>query len=142
MLSLQLNTNDEQAIRAHGQRAFPQECCGFLLGRDDVDVRRIVRVVPAVNDRGEEEKHNRFTISPEAFLHADRAARSTQLDILGFYHSHPNSPAKPSLYDLEHAWPVYSYIIVSVSDGDPAEMTCWVLDNDRSKFNRQKLTIG
>ena len=142
MIRLQLRPDHERAIRSHGRRAYPHECCGFLLGRDEDDVRQIVNAIPATNDRGEEELHNRFTISPEAFMHADRAARSAELDILGFYHSHPNAPAKPSPYDLEHAWPVYSYIIVSVEDGEPKEMTSWVLETDRSKFNQQEIAIG
>lgn len=141
MTPLQLTSDHEQAIREHGQRAFPHECCGFLLGRDDADARRIVKVIAAVNDRGEEELHNRFTIPPEAFMRADKQARAEKLDILGFYHSHPDAPARPSAYDLEHAWPVYSYVIVSVEDGKSAQMTCWVLQDDRSKFDEQTIAI-
>ena len=139
---LELQPDHVQVIRKHGRSAFPHECCGFLLGQDQKGVRRIHRVVAAVNHRGEQQRHNRFTISPEAFLQAEKVARAEQLDVLGFYHSHPNAPASPSPYDLEHAWPVYSYVILSVSDGEPADLTCWILEDDRSRFNPQTITTA
>lgn len=141
MLRIKLQSDHDLVIRAHARRAFPHECCGFLLGRDVEDVRKIVKILSAVNSRGEEELHHRFTITPDAFMHADKTARSERLDILGFYHSHPNAPARPSPYDLDHAWPVYSYIIVSVQDGEPAEMTSWILRDDRSGFDEQEHVI-
>ena len=139
MLPLKLQNDHDLAIREHGQRAFPHECCGFLLGRDDGDVRHLVSVLPSLNDRGDAELHNRFTSSPEAFMRADKQARSAGLDVLGFYHSHPDAPAKPSQYDLDHAWPVYSYIIVAVEKGQAVKMTCWVMEDDRSGFNEQTI---
>jgi proteasome lid subunit RPN8/RPN11 len=142
MQPIQLQPEHDKAIRAHGVDAFPHECCGFLLGYDADDVRRIVRVTEAVNRRGAPEKHNRFTISPEAFLQAEKTARAEKLDVLGFYHSHPNAPARPSQYDVDHAWPVYSYIIVSVRDGVPEAMTSWVLQEDRSGFDPQPIAIA
>ena len=142
MLTLQIQPDHDQAIRDHGRRAFPHECCGFMLGHDIDGVRTITKVMPATNIRGEEELHNRFTISPEAHLLADKMARAEQLDILGYYHSHPNAPARPSQYDQDHAWPFSSYVIVSVADGEPDQMTSWVLEDDRSKFNEQKIVIA
>lgn len=141
MNPLQIQPEHDQHIRDHGRRAFPHECCGFMLGRD-IDGRRIIlKVMAATNIRGEEELHNRFTISPEAFMKADKMARAGKLDILGFYHSHPDAPARPSQYDLDHAWPVYSYLIVAVADGEPAKMTSWVMQDDREKFNEQPINI-
>ena len=142
MLPLEIQTDHEQAIREHGQRAYPHECCGILLGRDEPELRRILRIVSAVNRHDTEHQHHRFVISPKAFLEADKTARANQMEILGFYHSHPNALARPSAYDLEHAWPIYSYLIVSVHEGEPLDMTCWVLENDRSKFNEQPVVIA
>jgi proteasome lid subunit RPN8/RPN11 len=141
MTRIELTTVQDTAIRTHGERAYAQECCGFLLGSAGAEARSVVKVLPAMNDRGEEERHNRFTISPEAFLRAEKAAREEKLDVLGFYHSHPNAPARPSAYDLEHAWPWYSYVIVSVQDGQAKEMTSWVLDDDRSQFHEQSIAV-
>lgn len=140
--TLYIAPDHDAAIRAHAQRIYPHECCGFLLGRLAEGVRRVEQVEPALNDRGEEERHNRFTISPEAYLAAEKAARAAGLDVLGFYHSHPDAPARPSAYDLEHAWPWYSYMIVAVRAGAAERMTSWVLQDDRSRFNEQAVEIG
>ncbi len=142
MLVLHLRPVHDDAIRTHGQGAYPDECCGLLLGRDEGETRRVEALVPASNDREQTARHNRFVISPEAFLAADKAARQQGLDVLGFYHSHPNAPARPSSYDLEHAWPVYSYLIVEVRDGRAVQMTSWVLHDDRSTFDPQPLKLG
>ena len=142
MQSLYLQADHDVHIREHGGRAFPMECCGFLLGRDSDAGREIVMAIPATNTRGEEEQHNRFTISPEAFMRAEKEARAAKLDVLGFYHSHPNAPARPSQYDLDHAWPVYSYVIVSVKDGEPDAVTSWLLRDDRSQFDQQPIVVG
>lgn len=142
MAGIALTSELDRAIREHGREAFPHECCGFLLGKDADCGRRVEEVLPAMNSRGEKELHNRFTITPEAFLQAEKRADATKLDILGFYHSHPNAPARPSQYDLDHAWPVYSYIIVSVQDGKPADMTSWLLKDDRSAFEPENIVIN
>ncbi len=133
-MALLLTEAQSQAIRAHGERAYPQECCGFLVGRDTPAGRPVVEAVPAVNERGEEERHNRFTINPYAFLQAEKRARAREQEIVGFYHSHPDVAAVPSAYDRDHAWPWYSYVIVSVREGTAGELRSWQLQDDRSGF--------
>ena len=142
MNPLHLEADQDSAIRDHGRAVFPEECCGFLLGRAGEGGLRVVRVLQEENEREVGARHNRFSISPEAFMKADRAARHEGLDIVGFYHTHPNAPARPSQYDLDHAWPVYSYIILEVREGEPAEMTSWVLHEDRSAFAEQAIVIA
>jgi proteasome lid subunit RPN8/RPN11 len=135
-----------EGIRGHGAESYPYECCGALLGRDhsfllgldmDVDVRKVPREVlallPLVNRR-DDSPCNRFSVSAKDVLAAEKAAGEQSLDLIGWYHSHPDHPAHPSDYDREHAWPWYSYIIVSVQAGAPAEMTSWRLADDRSGF--------
>lgn len=139
---LHLEAEQDAAIRAHGREAFPEECCGFLMGRTGEGPRRVVRVLREENEREAEARHNRFSISPEAFMKTDRAARREGLDIVGFYHTHPNAPARPSKYDLDHAWPVYAYVILSVREGEPVDMTSWVLREDRSAFDEQPIVIA
>lgn len=141
MRRLEMQEDHDRAIRDHAMRTFPHECCGFLLGKDEAEVRRISSVVMATNIRDDSERHHRFTITPESFMAADRAARQRKLNMLGFYHSHPNAPARPSQYDLDHAWPIYSYVIVSVRDNRTREMTSWVLRDDRTRFDEQVVTI-
>lgn len=141
MNPIRLTTSQAQAIRDHGVRAFPHECCGFVLGKEEEGRRAILHVIPALNSRGQEEMHNRFTITPEAWMRAERQAREAGLDIVGCYHSHPNAPARPSAYDLEHAWPWISYLIVSIMAGEAVDLNSWLLDDDRSRFNQQMIEI-
>lgn len=125
-------------IEAHGTETFPYECCGALLGRDD-DARREVADLYALSNRRDDSPRNRFEITPEDVLLAERTARDKKLDLIGWYHSHPNAPARPSEYDREHAWPWYSYIIVSIRDGVPADMTSWRLHDDRAAYDPEAI---
>jgi proteasome lid subunit RPN8/RPN11 len=126
-------------IREHGVRDYPYECCGLLLGRFDNDGKRVIETYPISNAREESAKRNRFLITPEELMKGERYARSRDLEVVGFYHSHPDSPAVPSKYDLEHAWPTYSYIIVSTAEGQSGDLFSWQQEADRSRFNEEKL---
>ena len=124
-------------IEAEGSAAYPNECCGILVGRD-VDGRRLVeRLVEGRNVFEANEQYHRFSIDPRQQMKAERDAEAEGKVVLGFYHSHPDHPARPSEYDREHAWPFYSYVIVAIAKGKPADMTSWVLDADTSQFARQ-----
>jgi proteasome lid subunit RPN8/RPN11 len=129
----------EQQIRDHGAKDYPNECCGAMLGKDeDVSVREVVALFPLINRR-DDSPRNRFSITPQDFRDAERAAAERGLDLLGWYHSHPDHPARPSEFDREHAWPWYSYIIVSVDGGVPKDLTSWQLEDDRSKFQPEEV---
>jgi proteasome lid subunit RPN8/RPN11 len=128
-------------IRGHGAETYPHECCGALLGREVAeDLREIVALFPLVNRR-DDSPRNRFSVTSEDVRDAEKAARQQGLDVLGWYHSHPDHPAAPSQYDQDHAWPWYSYIIVSVANGEPQHMTSWRLADDRSRFTTEDLEI-
>jgi proteasome lid subunit RPN8/RPN11 len=141
-----------QQIRQHGAKTYPYECCGALLGRDRVDglitsagnaqlsMREVVALFPLVNRR-DDSPRNRFSVTAEDVREAEKAAQGKKLDIVGWYHSHPDHPAKPSEYDREHAWPWYSYVIVSVANGKPAEMTSWRLSDDRAEYACEEIAI-
>jgi proteasome lid subunit RPN8/RPN11 len=128
-------------IREHGVRDYPYECCGLLLGRFETDAKVVKETYPISNAREESAKRNRFLIQPEELMRGERYARSKELEVVGFYHSHPDSPARPSQYDLEHAWPTYSYIIVSTSEGHAGDLFSWEQEPDRSKFNPEEIRI-
>ena len=125
----------DAAIRAHGTETYPNECCGALIGRDGV-----VTEVYALPNTTEEGPRRRFMVSPLDYREAERQASIAGGELLGFYHSHPDHPAKPSQYDLDHAWPFFSYIIVAVRAGVPEDMTSWRLREDRSAFDPEELT--
>jgi len=127
----------EQSIRAHGQETYPHECCGALVGKDD-----IVTTVVALPNTTEEGPRRRFLVRPSDYRQAERRATEMGGELLGFYHSHPDHPAKPSQYDLDHAWPTFAYIIVSVMNGAAGDMTVWYLKQDRSSFEEGSLDHG
>jgi proteasome lid subunit RPN8/RPN11 len=102
-------------------------------------LKETVEIFPLVNAR-EDSRHNRVLLLPKDVLRAERHARERGLDVVGYYHSHPNAPAVPSQYDLDHALPVWSYVIVSVMDGKPVDIRSWEMEDDRSKFNEEKLS--
>jgi proteasome lid subunit RPN8/RPN11 len=130
-------------IQEEAVAAYPNECCGMLFGRDvkDGDVmRRIVESIEAVRNVFEKgEQYHRFSVDPLTQLKAEKAARARGQDLIGFYHSHPDHPARPSEYDREHAWPFYSYVIVSVMNREPDQTTSWVLDEATNKFKEQEI---
>jgi proteasome lid subunit RPN8/RPN11 len=137
-MSLRLGSVITGQIHQDLARAYPEEGCGVLLGRELGETREVVRVV-TFDNQCDESRRNRYLIAPEQFLAADRAARDEGLDVLGFYHSHPDHPARPSEFDRENAWPWYSYVIVSVLQGRAADTTCWRLAEDRSRFEPEAL---
>lgn len=127
------------AITAHAGRDYPHECGGMLIGRFSEGKKCASETFPLQNAREEEARHNRVLILPKDVLRAERYAREKGLDVVGYYHSHPDSPAVPSRYDLDHALPVWSYIIASVIDGKVVDIRSWEMENDRSKFNEEQL---
>jgi proteasome lid subunit RPN8/RPN11 len=138
-----VETECVKEIREHAVRDYPYECCGLLLGSFGPDGRKaVVEVYPISNAREEQAKRNRFLITPEEVLRGERYAAKKKVEIVGFYHSHPNSPAVPSQYDLEHAWPTYSYIIVSSSKGESGTLRSWEQRSDRSRFDEERIELG
>jgi proteasome lid subunit RPN8/RPN11 len=124
----------DAAIRAHGQETYPHECCGALVGRDDN-----VTAIVALPNTTEEGPRRRFMVRPSDYQLAERRAAELGGELLGFYHSHPDHPARPSQYDLDHAWPTFAYVIVSVMSGAARDMTVWFLKEDRSSFDEGTL---
>jgi proteasome lid subunit RPN8/RPN11 len=120
-------------IREHGARDYPNETCGAMLGLD-IDNDREVRALYPLTNRRDDSPRNRFSITSDDVRAAERAAHQSNLELVGWYHSHPDHPARPSEFDREHAWPWYSYIIVSVASGKPADMTSWRLVDDRTHY--------
>jgi proteasome lid subunit RPN8/RPN11 len=130
-------------IRRHGVADYPYECCGLLLGRYEQDGGKVVlETYPISNAREESAKRNRFLIRPEELLKGERYASSRSVEVVGFYHSHPDSPAVPSQYDLEHAWPTYSYIIVKTTASDALDLFSWEQRSDRSSFDQEEISIS
>jgi proteasome lid subunit RPN8/RPN11 len=132
-----------EEIRRSLVAAYPLEGCGFLLGAVGADGSVVVARHLAMPNRrsGEPEATRRFLIGPSDHRSAEDAALAAGLAVVGTYHSHPDAPARPSAFDFEHAWPWYSYLIVSVSRGAAGEARAWRLRDDRSAFVEQRLDL-
>ena len=98
--------------------------------------------VVALPNTTEEGPRRRFLVRPSDYREAERRATELGAELLGFYHSHPDHPARPSQYDLDHAWPTFAYIIVAVAEGLSKDMTVWFLKDDRSSFEEGSLNHG
>ncbi|MEE9132001.1 MAG: M67 family metallopeptidase [Gemmatimonadota bacterium] len=135
-------------IRAHVEGAYPEEACGGLLGlvRDE----RAIEVADAVSlaNAREEERRRRYLIGPGAVVELERRAEAANVQVVGYYHSHPDAAPVPSAFDREHAWPWYIYLIVSVENGRMARAEAWRLADDRRGFisllvgDENRATIG
>jgi len=125
-------------IHAHGVETYPHECCGALLGRDGDGTREVADLM-ALENRRDDSPRNRFEVTPEDVRLAEKTAREKRLELIGWYHSHPDAPARPSEYDRDHAWPWYSYIIVSVQKGLARETTSWRLQDDRAAYDPEAI---
>lgn len=137
-MTLHIDKPDLDSIRRHGEDAYPGECCGYLAGSVAGSAKRVACVAPLKNEHPDSGRGG-FLITPESYLEADRSARSRGLEILGFYHSHPDAPARPSRRDLERAWPAWSCVIVSVSAAVAGEIAAWVPAADRSCFEVERI---
>ena len=125
-------------IHAHGVDTYPHECCGALLGRESDDSREVLDLLPLANRRNDSPR-NRFEVTPDDVRLAERTANEKKIELIGWYHSHPDAPARPSEFDREHAWPWYSYIIVSVLKGTPSDTTSWRLHDDRAAYDPEAI---
>jgi proteasome lid subunit RPN8/RPN11 len=138
---LRLNDEIVQRIRTYGETSYPHECCGALLGHDTESGREILDLFPVMN-RHSDSPRNRFVISPDDFRNAEHAAGDRSFELVGWYHSHPDHPALPSEFDRAHAWPWYSYIIVSVAQGRAGQMSSWRLEDGRARFAPERMEIA
>jgi proteasome lid subunit RPN8/RPN11 len=135
MSSLSVSRAVDRLIRDHAARAYPDECCGVLLGSPALG---IIEALPAENS-APGDLDRRFLLSAGEFRDAETRAAAAGLSLLGIYHSHPDAAPVPSAVDLEHAWPNLSYFIVSVTSGRADEIRSWRLADDRSRFIEEAL---
>jgi proteasome lid subunit RPN8/RPN11 len=126
-------------IRRHGEAAYPAECCGAMVGRVEGAAKEVLRLSPAVNRRTDDP--HRYLIAPDDLRRLEREVREAGQEIVGYYHSHPDHPARPSAFDAEHAWPWYSYLIVRIDRGRGVDMASWVLDDERPIMYPESLDV-
>ncbi len=137
---IRLNHTALHKIKLHASQTYPEECCGLLFGKETGELKDVCEVY-RIHNTMSEERHRRYRISPEQYEEAECLAEREGVRIVGLYHSHPDHPSKPSAFDLEHALPNWTYIIVSVEQGTPGEISAWVLRDDRSQFDETPISI-
>lgn len=137
---IELTREIAKQISAEGEKAYPNECCGALFGHFSAQGdARVTAIFPIVNARESEEQYHRFVITADDALRAERAALAQEVDVVGYYHSHPDHPAIPSEFDREHALPFYAYIIVAVAQRQAGLLTSWRLTQDRQRFLQEEV---
>ena len=143
---LQIHFTEYETLRAHGEETYPNECCGVLLGKkiDGDGINRVDQIVRAGNTRTDS-AHNRYNIAPQELVRIQRQARTQGLDIVGFYHSHPDHPAQWSPTDFAEAhWLGCSYVITSVEQGKAVLTNSFLLtgrEEDTKKFEDESIQI-
>ena len=151
-MAIELTEQNRKQIEQHAVETYPNECCGLLLGREENGRQVIAEVAPIQNAwqsmennpyevRPEDSLRNRSLVDPKDWLRIDREARQRGLDIISFYHSHPDHPARPSEFDRKHALPFIIYVILAVEKRVPREMTAWLLSEDGARFLPMELSI-
>jgi len=138
MIRLSKKIVDE--IELHAEQTYPEECCGMMLGFSENGFHSIEEVIRIDNSQ-DENRRRRFFITPKQYLQAEQLAREWKMDLLGFYHSHPDHPAAPSAFDTDHALPWFTYIIVSVELGKAAAMSAWLLNEERTRFHERIIIV-
>ena len=152
---LALSPPQISAIEAHAERAYPEECCGLIVGKitsaDAEPLKSTLRIValnnewtPDTTEPSQPEhatKQRRYWIDPKDMLRIQKQARDEGLNIIGIYHSHPDNPAVPSECDRAQAWPQYAYVIVSVCNGKAVDIRNWALDSER-QFQTEAIRVS
>ena len=138
MTTLKVSKSDVQKMFEHGEESYPYECCGVLIGIPGVSA--IVMEVRRLTNVNKEMPTRRYDVDPLELAKADSEAEARGFEIIGIYHSHPDHPARPSKYDLNHAWRHLSYIVMSIENGKAKEITSWRL-NEKKEFEQEKLII-
>jgi proteasome lid subunit RPN8/RPN11 len=140
-MSLQLPQALLRRIHQHGEKAYPEEGAGLLLGEVKGSSHRVREILPLVNAREAPARHNRYQLTPQDYLQGEELAESLGLTVLGVFHSHPDHPNSPSDFDRQWAWPNFSYLITSVLQGKASESRSWRLREDRADFTEEQIAL-
>ncbi len=140
-MTLQIEETIFEEIQRNGETAYPEEGAGLLLGKPDGDRKSVTAILALSNTREDAARQNRYLLAPEDYLRGEKEADRHGLEVLGVFHSHPDHPDRPSEFDREWALPWFSYVITSVQSGKAAGSRSWRLNEDRSGFVEETLTI-
>ncbi len=125
-----------------GKETYPYEGCGFLLGTHGTDGKKVVGEICRTENVNTIRARDRFEIDPKEFLRVEKYAGQKGQEVLGFFHSHPDHPPYPSQFDREMAWPLYSYLILSVRGGKEVSVRSWILDEESREFHEEEVLVS
>ena len=140
-MAIQMTFEIVKQIHTHLEAAYPDEGAGLLLGDEKNGQRRVLAVLPLVNSRESGTRHNRYLITAQDMLHGELEAVRLGMDVVGIFHSHPDSPNRPSEFDREWALPWFSYLITTVNAGLAQSSRSWRLQDDRSQFKEELVAV-
>lgn len=140
-MSLHIPQEILQCIHQHGEQAYPEEGAGLLLGEFNDQEPRVREILPLVNVREDQARHNRYQLSPQDYMRGEDAAEEMGLMVVGVFHSHPDHPNRPSEFDRQWAWPNFSYLITSIVEGKAAGSRSWRLEDDRANFSEEQIAV-
>ena len=127
-------------IENHGERAYPEECCGIMLGITEGSNQTVEEIAELENEQ-DKNRRRRFFVTPKQYMQSEKIAAERKLELLGFYHSHPDHPAAPSDFDRDHALPWFTYVIISVANRKAKDITAWLLSESRERFDKKELLM-
>ncbi|MEA2645778.1 MAG: hypothetical protein QOE92_861 [Chloroflexota bacterium] len=135
---MRITAAQREDMRVMGEAAYPNEGCGIFLGSfGDGGEAEVAEVRRATNLR-QDRARDRYIMDPRDQLQAERDARERGLEVVGFWHTHPDHPARPSEYDADHAWATYVYVIMAILSGKHVDVTAWVLDSEDPPVFREE----
>lgn len=140
-MAIRLTAALQQRIFEQMEATYPNEGGGFLLGTPQADGITVQDIIQIENVFEEAEQYHRYAMTPQDWARLEDEADERGLTLVGYYHSHPDSPAIPSIYDRDHALPNFIYIITSVQQGKSQDMRVWRLRHDRTQFDADTLDI-
>jgi len=138
---LQIDESTLKSIQSHGEKAYPDEGAGLLLGEDEGEARQIRAIYTLNNSREDSARHNRYLLTPQDYWAGEQEAARQGWDVVGVFHSHPDHPSQPSDFDREWAIPWFSYMITSIEKGHASNTRSWHLVDDRSRFEEDTIKV-
>jgi proteasome lid subunit RPN8/RPN11 len=140
-LTLRIARSVMEEVRRHLEAGYPHEACGALVGHPGDGDHQVVEFHP-IRNMVHDRPWDRYALDPLEQLRIQKAAEARGLEIIGFAHSHPDHPARPSRFDAEQGWPFYSYLVASIVNGKLAEATSWLLDDMEKVFREEPLELA
>jgi proteasome lid subunit RPN8/RPN11 len=139
---LEIDEATLKQVHSYGERFYPEEGAGLLLGEVSAERKQVKAALVLPNTREKAARNNRYLLSAQDYLQAEKEAERLKLEVVGVFHSHPDHPNQPSDFDRDWALPWFSYLITSVHNGKATESRAWTLSEDRTGFDEEEIVVS